>query len=282
MAVVLDPGHRSRFCAAIALCHNTNDMNNAIETKIESNHNWYKKWFDTSFYHNLYKERNEKDAADFLTQLIDELAPLPAANILDLGCGNGRHSRWLAQKGFNVTGIDLAASSIQQAKRFESSALRFYRADMLRPFGNNDYDYIFNFFTSFGYFDSDEKDKQVCRNIFQALRPGGKLMIDYINAEYATKHLVTDETKEIDGALYKIHRWVDDQFIYKQISIADPLFGKPFYYTEQVKRFSQQRLTDLLEQQGLFVEKVFGDYHLNSFNPSYSPRIILIATKIKS
>src|SRR4051812_21546359 len=103
---------------------------------------WFKKWFDSSFYHQLYANRDENEAAQFIDALIAQLMPLAGSSILDLGCGNGRHSRRLADKGFDVTGIDLASSSISFAKRFSRERLHFYKHDMRKPFGVNLYNYV--------------------------------------------------------------------------------------------------------------------------------------------
>src|SRR5215813_4906950 len=99
--------------------------------------NWFKHWFDSSFYHKLYANRDDTEAAGFIDELIKELQPAPLSRMLDLGCGNGRHSKYLAAKGFDVTGMDLAASSISAAKRSEGPTLKFYCRDMRVPFGQN-------------------------------------------------------------------------------------------------------------------------------------------------
>ena len=91
----------------------------------DQNHAWFKQWFDSSFYHQLYANRDEKEAAAFIDELINELEPAADSRMLDLGCGSGRHSKYLASKGFDVTGIDLAASSVRQAKRSEREKLAF-------------------------------------------------------------------------------------------------------------------------------------------------------------
>src|SRR4029077_12141009 len=129
-----------------------------IKTGSIPTNQWYKKWFDTSFYQKLYANRNETEAALFIDNLLQELQPPPGSHMLDLGCGSGRHSKSLSNRGYDVTGIDLSASSIQQAKRWETEFLRFRLGNMLYPFGTNLYDYVFNCFTSFGYFDNDFED----------------------------------------------------------------------------------------------------------------------------
>ena len=118
---------------------------------------WFKRWFNSTYYHKLYGNRNEQEASDFINKLNGNLQPVPGSTILDVGCGTGRHCRQLASKGFTVTGFDLASSSIREAKKFETASLHFFRHDMRSPFGLNQFDYAFNFFTSFGYFKTIRK-----------------------------------------------------------------------------------------------------------------------------
>src|SRR5690348_7112852 len=91
---------------------------------------WFKNWFNSSFYHQLYAKRNEQEAAGFIDALLNELQPAPDSCMLDLDCGNGRHSKYLASKGFNVTGVDLATASIREAKKCQTPSLQFHRRDM--------------------------------------------------------------------------------------------------------------------------------------------------------
>src|SRR6478752_5285712 len=120
---------------------------------------WFESWFDSTFYHQLYANRDHKEAVDFIDNLLEELDLPQQSRIMDLGCGAGRHSRYLASNGYHVTGTDLSLSSIRTAKKFESDNLHFFRHDMRKPFGNNNYDCVFNFFTSFGYFKTDEENQ---------------------------------------------------------------------------------------------------------------------------
>src|SRR5205823_3080645 len=152
--------------------------------------------------HKLYAHRSEEEAADFVDELIAELQPDKGAVMLDIGCGSGRHCKRLASKEFNVTGIDLALSSIRQAKKYENSLLQFFQHDMQQPFGNNHFDYVFNFFTSFGYFKNENEHNKVLSNMSNALKQGGKLVLDYMNIYYVEERLIPKEQKEIDGTIY--------------------------------------------------------------------------------
>lgn len=254
-------------------------MEKIMENPIINTAAWFKHWFDSSFYHKLYANRDEKEAARFIDELLVMLQPAPYAQMLDLGCGNGRHSKYLAAKGYYVTGLDLAASSIRDAKRKETISLKFYRHDMRMPFGETHFDYVFNFFTSFGYFKTDKEDHKVISNIAISLKPGGILVMDYINSTFAEKKLVAAETKEIDGISYHITRWSDDTHLFKKIVIDERQNGNPFEYTEQVKKFSAAGLEQLIARHGLQLQQLYGDYSLNEYEAETSPRIILIAKK---
>src|SRR4249919_1553262 len=153
---------------------------------------WYKEWFNSPFYHKLYFERDEKEAAAFISTLIDHLEPAPGSYMLDIACGRGRHSRILAEKGFSVTGIDISFDSIAFAKKYvrkdsfgENKTLEFYQHDMRLTFRVNYFDYAFNFFTSFGYFKTRREHDDAIRTIANGLNPNGIFVIDYLNVHYS-------------------------------------------------------------------------------------------------
>src|SRR5689334_6165745 len=169
--------------------------------------NWFANWFDSPHYHKLYAHRSDAEAAGFIDALVNRLQPYEHDAILDLGCGAGRHAKYLASKGFCVTGLDLSADSIRRARRAERPGLRFLRHDMRLPFGVQAFDYVMNLFTSFGYFDDPADHYQVLRNIAIALRPSGRLVLDYLNVAYAETRLTPSETTQADDTIYRITRW---------------------------------------------------------------------------
>jgi SAM-dependent methyltransferase len=227
----------------------------------------------------LYKARNDREAAAFIDALVAFLQPAAGARMLDLACGNGRHSKHLAQMGFRVTGLDLAFSSIHEAQKWQSPTLQFRRHDMRTPFGTDGYDYIFNFFTSFGYFKDDSENNAVIKNITRALKQDGFVLFDYLNVPYAEKNLVPVEEKEIDGTLYHINRWCTERFFYKRIAVYDAGSTQPLEYVEKVARFTLPDFEDFFALHGLQTVAVFGDYDLNPYNAEYSKRLIVLARK---
>lgn len=256
-----------------------NNMNDLQENLNTGNIAWFRRWFDSTYYHKLYSHRNEEEAINFIEQLLLHLQPTSESSMIDVGCGIGRHCKYLASKGFDVTGIDLAFSNIREAKKSANGNLRFYRHDMRIPFGNQNFDYVFNFFTSFGYFKGEKEHNLVIGNMSQALKRGGILVLDYINHVYAEKQLVPTEHREIDGICYHITRWADDEHIYKRIAINDPNMPGSFEHTEKIARFNLDHFSDMFHANGLRIHKVYGDYTLSEFDVQQSPRLILLAKK---
>lgn len=247
---------------------------------------WYKDWFSSPFYHKLYFERDEQEAKAFIQKLVTRLQPPPGSRMLDVACGRGRHSRILASMGYFVTGIDISYSSIAMATRsaeqdpaIDPARLEFSVHDMRLPFRGNYYDFAFNFFTSFGYFRTRREHDDAIRTIAQSLRPGGIFVIDYLNVHYAEAHLVRAEVKQLGDTRYEIHRWDDETHFYKKIILTDPSLPQALQFTEQVTKFSPGDFTDMLSYQGLQVQDVFGDYELNPYDVSKTPRLILLAVK---
>ena len=242
---------------------------------------WFKDWFNSPFYYKLYFNRDEAEAAAFINKLIDHLKPKPDARILDVACGKGRHSIFLAEKGFEVTGIDLSEYSIEEALKFETENLHFYRHDMRLPFWINYFDYAFNFFTSFGYFKTSREHDNSIRTIAQSLKTGGRFVLDYLNVHYAEDHLVHQFDKEIDDTNYFITKWFDETHFYKKIAVEDETLEEPLLYTEKVAKFSLGEFTDMFAYQGLQIQEVYGDYNFANYDVRKSPRLIMIAVKTR-
>jgi SAM-dependent methyltransferase len=242
-------------------------------------HTWFKDWFNSPYYHQLYFNRDEKEAAAFIDALISHLHPPPGARMLDVACGKGRHSIQLAQQGFDVTGIDLSEDSIREALQSESENLHFYRHDMRLPFRMHYYDYAFNFFTSFGYFRTRREHDNAIRTIAQSLKGGGVFVMDYLNAHYAEDHLVHQAEKNIAGVNFYITKWFDETHFYKKIEVEDEALDAPLVYTEQVAKFSLGDFTEMFAYQGLQITEVFGDYSFGHYDVRKSPRLIMVAGK---
>lgn len=235
---------------------------------------WFTSWFDTQYYHILYKHRDDNDAQLFMQNITNYLELPKNAHIADLPCGKGRHSIYLNSLGYRVTGGDLSKNSIEHAKQFENETLHFEVWDMRKSLENK-YDAVFNLFTSFGYFEDDAEDLKVLKGMKSGLKESGVIVLDFLNVQKTKNNLVEKETKEIDGIIFNIQREIKDGFILKHISFfAD---GEEHSYTEKVKFLDLKKMQEYFNSAGLTIINTFGDYNLNEFNEENSSRLILIA-----
>ena len=243
---------------------------------------WFKDWFNSPYYHQLYFNRDDNEAAAFIDKLVKYLKPAPGSSMLDVACGKGRHSILLAENGFDVTGIDLSDDSINEALLSQSDSLHFYKHDMRLPFWINYFDYAFNFFTSFGYFKTRREHDNAIRTIAQAIKKDGIFVMDFLNVHYAEDHLIHQSEKEIDGISFIITKWYDETHFYKKIIIEDEALQEPLIYTEKVAKFSLGDFTEMFAYQGLQIQEVFGDYDFGNYDVKKSPRMVMIAKKVNT
>lgn len=246
-------------------------------TKIDRSE-WFNQWFNTPYYHILYKNRDEKEAKRFIDAISDYLNIEPGQMVLDIACGKGRHSKYLADKGLIVTGIDLSPKNIKFAKSSESENLHFQVHDMRIPFRENSFNFAFNLFTSFGYFESKEENQSSICNAADSIIKGGKIVIDFLNSYKVVNYLIPDEVKEQDGIIFNIKRYLDDEgYIVKEISFSDN--EKEHSYVEKVKAIRLTEFNSYFEQAGLKVQKMFGDYGLSPYDKHHSDRMIFVLEK---
>jgi SAM-dependent methyltransferase len=239
---------------------------------------WFAQWFDSPYYHLLYNNRDSDEAQGFIHTLLDFLQPPAGAACLDLACGSGRHAVYLAQNGLDVIGLDLSVESIQTARQYESDNLRFYSHDMRQPFHSNYFDYVFNFFTSFGYFKSQREHQLALKNISNSLRSQGVFVLDFLNPTYVKDHLVQSETVERGNIKFLINRQIFESIVKKTIQFSTPE-GKHYRHQEQVYLFEKTDFEAMFAQVGLDIMHVFGDYQLLPYYAAASPRMVIVAKK---
>jgi len=238
---------------------------------------WIEDWFGSGYYSMLYRHRNDDEAKLFLNNITGFLKIPSGSRILDCGCGKGRHSFYLNEKGFEVTGLDISESNIIESKKRENKNLTFFTHDMRNLFRINYYDAALSLFTSFGYFDNDSENNKVIKSTAAALKKHGWFVLDFMNAEKEIQELIPEQKTEIDDVTFKIKRSVRQNSIVKEILITDK--GKSYSFRENVKAYNRCDLETFFTNNNLEVGSVFGDYELNPFEKNTSERLIIIGKK---
>lgn len=243
-------------------------------------------WYEESFgedYLRVYNYRDEQGATHEVHEMISWLRLDPGAKVLDLCCGMGRHSLSLAEKGYDVTGMDLSEVLLNEARKEpEADRIRWVQGDMRElPFADGEFDAVVNLFTSFGYFEQDDEHIRVLKEIRRVLRPGGRFIIDFMNPPYVQRHLKPYTEREDDGLKIEERRKIEDGFVKKHITIIPQNGdgGEKREYDERVKLYTLERFTDMLAEAGLELEEVRGSYDEKKYEPD-SPRMIFVGKRL--
>lgn len=239
---------------------------------------WFKTWFNTPYYHILYKNRDLTEAEAFISLLVNDLELPEYAKIIDLACGKGRHSVYLNNLGYRVLGLDLSAESIAHNKQFENEDLKFEVHDMRDKIEGGKVDAVFNLFTSFGYFDDPQDDKKVFSSVYDILKKDGYFVLDFLNEKYVKNTLVEETVVERNGIGFKIKKKIEGQHVIKDIYFNDK--GEDFHFFEKVKLHTLEEIDTLATECGFQREKLYGNYSLGVFELETSPRCINIFKKV--
>jgi len=238
---------------------------------------WYTQWFDRSEYELVYQNRDEAEARQCIDLVEDAVAPTSGASILDMGCGRGRHARVLARRGYAVTGVDLSGPSLEEARAraaAEDLAITFQQGDMREPVCSACFDGVVNLFTAFGYFQDDADHARAIRAMATALRPGGWLVQDFLNAPQVRATLVPHDTRHVGEAHIAQHRWIADGRIHKRIVITRR--GRTQTFRESVRLLTKTDFATLYQRAGLTLTQTFGHYDGRPHSPA-APRLLLVA-----
>jgi SAM-dependent methyltransferase len=235
---------------------------------------WFERWFGED-YLRAYAHRDDVDA-ERLVGLLDELGVAAAGQqVLDLACGPGRHAASLARRGARVVGLDLSRTLLSAAR--EAGAERLVRADMRGlPFRDAAFDAVLNLFTSFGYFEEDAEHAAVLREVARVLRPGGRFVLDFLNAPAVRAGLVAHDERTTGDTTVVQRRWLspDARFVYKRIQLG----GDRQAFTERVRLYERAELEAMMAAQELRPIRAAGDYDGSGYGPA-SARLILLGER---
>ncbi len=236
---------------------------------------WYQKWFGQD-YLELYSHRDEQEAerhVDFVDRFV--VLPEKPSAVLDLACGAGRHTAALRRRGYRALGVDLSLTLLAVNPDLPKVA-----GDMRRlPFADGSFDCLLNFFTSFGYFESERENFLVLEEIVRLLAPGGRFMMDFFNAQRVVERLEPRESSRKGDKEVEIERWYDEKTrrINKRISIrqAD---RDPRVFLESVRAYRAEEVTIGMQWAGLEVSGVYGDFDGRAHDTD-SERLIVVGRR---
>ncbi|MCU0330905.1 MAG: class I SAM-dependent methyltransferase [Candidatus Kapabacteria bacterium] len=240
---------------------------------------WFATWFESPWYMRLYRHRTQEEAQKAV-HLVRSVANIKTgARVLDVCCGYGRHAHALADAGYLVTGLDASIYLIDRAREvYPHDHVTYVIGDMRGPYPDAPYDAIVNFFTSYGYFDTDAENASVPAMMARSLVAGGTVVLDFLNAHRVRSTLVPETVSLIDGVTVVQERWIDEPFVRKRITITNPC-SHDVEYEERVWLYDADDLRRHCKEAGLVVTDIYGDYDGSPLDRLESPRCIVLARR---
>jgi ubiquinone/menaquinone biosynthesis C-methylase UbiE len=245
---------------------------------------WYERFYRRDFMEVVgfaSAEQTEKEV-NFVK---DTLNCPKNAKILDLCCGYGRHTYLLAKSGnYHMTGLDLSDHYLDIAKtKFSHPHVTYVKGDMRNiPYENN-FDAVINLFTSFGFFDRDEENETVIKQVHKALKPGGLFLLDYENKFYFVyndvfrkerywqkvsddKYLLFENEFDVENEkeIFKVH--ILEKGILKETSGYN------------IRLYSFPEIKEMLIGSGFEILQTWGDYPGNPYSV-HSKRLIILSRR---
>lgn len=254
---------------------------------------WFRDWFDET-YLDIYRHRDLEEARGFVHWLGSRFSREADHGVTDLACGAGRHSWAMAlDLGWKVIGVDLSPELLKLADRgivesgggsiVRNSVVRpgFIRGDIRRlPLKSGAFGLAVNLFTSFGYFLSEEENLLSLAEMGRVLAPGGVLLLDHVNSDWALANHTPEDSSFHDGKTVRQERWYDEESrrYFKKVTIGFP-DGRNRTVQEAVRMYRPEEMFEMCDGAGLEVEQVFGGYDGAHFSRDASRRMIIQARK---
>jgi SAM-dependent methyltransferase len=246
---------------------------------------WYVDLFDEDYLRTLpfLTPQATQAEAEFVLESMNLAA---GAQVLDVGCGYGRHAMELAARGFHVVGLDLSTPLLvrggEESHR-RGLTINFVRGDMRELDFENQFDAAYCLFSTFGYFD-DETNKKTLGNIQRALKPGGKVLIEILNRDYVIADLPTRVWWEGDGCV--VLEEVELNYFSSRIQVNRSVVFDDGRQVEQeisVRAYSLHEVGKLMHLAGFRVLEVSGGYQTRGrFFGNQSRHIIVLAERKES
>jgi SAM-dependent methyltransferase len=247
---------------------------------------WYARTFDRTWL-KAHPHRGEEEAERRAPDVVRLLGLGVGDRLLDVGCGAGRYARAFARRGIRVTGVDLSAELLDEGRQkglLLPNAPSYVRWDMRRLPYRLCFEGAVSLFTSIGYFDSTGDDLLVFQGVRQALVPGGRFVLDFLNAPQVRSALVAAEDQERGSLRLRVRRRIEPGRpcgrVVKEVEAFDAVTGdRVGSFEERVWLYERVQVDGLLEQAGLEpVGEPLGDVDGTPWSAS-APRLVRVAAR---
>jgi len=246
-------------------------------------------WFENDdfwrdFYPFMFSDERFAATPDEVSRIL-ALTQCSGGSVLDLCCGPGRHSVELARRGFKVTGVDRSPFLLAKAREHATKSgvsVEWVKQDMRDFIRLGSFDLACSLFTSFGYFEDEQDDLRVLRNIHQSLKENGVLIMEMLGKERLA-HVWKDTmcTELADGSLIFQRPQIRDDWtrIRSEWTLVKDGHSRTFTFEHTI--YSGRELKDRLLSCGFKQVQLFGDPQGSSYGLD-AQRLIAVARKSSS
>jgi SAM-dependent methyltransferase len=243
---------------------------------------WTKDYFDTVYLQRWALGPPDEAAFRQVDFLIGELNASQGNSLIDVACGQGRYSLAFAARGLQVTGLDASGVLLREARRLAGEAgisVNWMLGDMRRLPATETYDYGL-LLDSFGFFDSDEENENVIRQLRRAVVPGGRIVIAVVNGTKILRNFGPVGREEHNGRVVEIRRELDaDRRILREEVVVTGREGRHAGERRQ-RLYSVSEIASIVARNGFRSRQLYGDMLGNTFSEDTSWKILLICDRI--
>ena len=216
-------------------------------------HPWYVDYFGEDYYHFDHHEDTGLEV-DGLARLIGRPE---GQRILDLGCGYGRVSTPLRERGYRVVGYDLSPALLNRARERDPAGA-WVRGDMRDLPFSGQFDTVISLFNTMGYFEEEDENFRVMRSVSDALRPGGRLVCQLVNRDFLVRRFAAQEIHRREGLIVLEEREFDP--VANRVHTRTTVFNgtERRAYTSSIRVYTVTELDLLLAAAGMTIGEVHG------------------------
>jgi SAM-dependent methyltransferase len=230
----------------------------------------------------LFSQARLRNASAEVDQIIELLQLAPDASLLDFCCGVGRHCLEFARRGYAVTGVDRTRAYIERARAqsgAEGLTVEFVETDARAFRRPGAFDAAISMFTSFGYFEDPADDLKTAQVLHNALKPGGRLVIDILGKEVLARKFTERVWHQHEDGTFGLEErkirsgwdWIDSRWILINA-------GKIWEGVVSTRIYSGAELVDLLKRAGFTGVRLHGNLSGGLYDQS-AERLIAVASK---
>jgi SAM-dependent methyltransferase len=239
---------------------------------------WYDRFFGSEYL--TFDEHPDTPLqVDFIRKT---LGLAKGSTLLDLACGYGRHSTPLSSKDCRVVGLDRSPVMLAAARRAVYRGRKhrptWIRGDMRNLPLLEGMDAVISMFSSLGYFEAEDENFSVIREVAEVLVPGGRFLVETVNRDFVVRHLTPVQVYRPDNLLLIEERSFDPVSSRSRVDVTVIDKGRETRLYHSVRLYTFTEMEMLLSASGLEVAAVWGDFHGGDYTCD-SPRMIVLAEK---